>query len=289
MELALELALRALDLTSNTILIPDLTFWATYEVVKLTCNRAIAIDIDKNYQIDFNLLCRGIEKYNPKAIIIVHLYGIIHSRINDIRKLCIQKNIYLIEDASHAFGSCYNNESIFKNSLISCISLYPTKVFGSCENSGIITTNSDYLNNKLRILCDHGRELTRYQHVEIGNNSVMSSISATYLEHKLINFDKVLYKMKTIYKIYSKFLCNLKLFKVNDISSSIQPNGYMFTLEYKLSNSINNKIKQLKKYGITVGNVYPETISDQKGFKKDDDKILNGSEKITKTVINLPQ
>ena len=117
----------------------------------------------------------------------------------------------------------------------------------------------------------------------------MSSISATYLEHKLINFDKVLYKMKTIYKIYSKFLCNLKLFKVNDISSSIQPNGYMFTLEYKLSNSINNKIKQLKKYGITVGNVYPETISDQKGFKKDDDKILNGlSKKITKTIINLP-
>ena len=231
----------------------------------------------------------AINKYKPRAIIIVHLYGIIHHKINCIRQLCKDKNIYLIEDASHSLGTLHENQSIFKNSFISCISLYPTKVFGSCENAGIISTTSDDINKKIRILRDHGRDNTRYEHVDVGNNSLISSISATFLSLNLKNLPTLMIKTKSIYKIYKRFLNNLNVFKINNISDDIIPNGYMFTLECKSGYMLKSKIQQLYNEGIVVGNIYPETISNQKGFDPTDIKELNGkSINITKRIINLP-
>ena len=54
-------------------------------------------------------------------------------------------------------------------------------MLGSCENAGIVSTTSSDIDKKIRILRDHGRDKTRYEHVDIGNNSIIGSINATYL------------------------------------------------------------------------------------------------------------
>ena len=46
--------------------------------------------------------------------------------------------------------------------------MYPTKIFGSCGNSGFITTSDDQLAIKMKSYRDNGRINTRYDHYYIG-------------------------------------------------------------------------------------------------------------------------
>ena len=286
---ALELSLMSLELEKESyVLVPNLTFWATYEAVKLLGHKPIVIDVDNNFQMDYNLIKKAVKKYNVKAILIVHLYGFISPNLNLIKNFCLKRNIYLVEDGSHAFGSKFNNEYVFKDSFLAGISLYPTKILGSCGNSGIIITNCDNIANKVRIYRDNGRDKFRYIHEKIGTNKIMNSIQAIYLSEKLNSFDSTLYKLQTNYLVYKNELNNLKTFQFKTVKDNLT-NGYMSIITTKLNNSLNNILKRFKKIGINCANIYPNTIASQPGFDKNDITILNGTaDTFCNNVINLP-
>jgi len=92
----------------------------------------------------------------------------------------------LIEDACHALGASYSDESSVgscPNSLMTCFSFHPTKLITTGEG-GAITTNHKYFYQRLRQLRDNGRswpksELPgRYKCVSAGLNYWMSDINA---------------------------------------------------------------------------------------------------------------
>ena len=56
---------------------------------------------------DPKALEKAFEKYpNPKAVIVVHLYGT-PAKINEIMEICKKHNVPLIEDAAESLGSKY--------------------------------------------------------------------------------------------------------------------------------------------------------------------------------------
>jgi len=236
---------------------------------------------------NFDLIKKAVKENYVKAILIVHLYGFVHPELDQIKQFCLENDIILVEDGSHAFGTKYKNEFVLKNSHIAGISLFPTKILGSSGNSGIVVTNDDHLANRVRMYRDNGRDKLRYQHELVGTNNIMNSLQAIYTNNCLEYFPMTLYKLSIIFQVYKKQLSNLKTMEFVDVENTIS-NGYMSTLICKIPGMLNSKLKQLREFGINVANVYPDTICNQPGYENDL-KILDGtSDKICQSIINLP-
>jgi UDP-2-acetamido-2-deoxy-ribo-hexuluronate aminotransferase len=286
---SLMLALMALELPKESyVLMPDLTFWATYEAVKLVGLRPIVLDVDDHFQMNFDLIKKLVKERDVKAVMLVHLYGFVHPEYDDIVTYCKDHGVHLVEDGSHSFGTLYKGESIFKKSHLAGISLFPTKMLGSCGNAGIITTNCDRLAHKIRMYRDNGRDKFRYQHELIGTNSIMNAFNAIYTNSCLLNFPRTLYKLQTIFQIYQMGLTDLQTMRFARVEHSVS-NSYMSILMCQIPHMLQRKLKQFRKAGIFVENVYPNTISRQPGYDRSDMEYLNGtSVRICENIINLP-
>ena len=74
---ALQLALRALGVgPGDTVLLPDLTFWATLEAVVNVGAKAVPVEASEaDLQLDLAAFKAAALEHKPKAAIVAHLYG----------------------------------------------------------------------------------------------------------------------------------------------------------------------------------------------------------------------
>ena len=139
---------------SNRLIIKG-TWFGLLKKSEFTKLCRVRIDIENDfYTIDY----KNIENHittKTKAIIAVHLYGQ-PCEINKIQKLCISKNIKLIEDVSQAHGSTFYGKKLGLFGDIACFSCYPTKNLGALGDAGIITTNNAEYSDKCRMLRQYG-------------------------------------------------------------------------------------------------------------------------------------
>ena len=82
---------------------------------------------------------------------------------------------------------------------ISTFSLYPGKNLGAYGDAGVITTNSNVINKKIRKIRNLGSE-KKFIHDTIGFNSRLDTIQAIILNHKLKNLKKLNQKRKKLQK-----------------------------------------------------------------------------------------
>lgn len=300
---AIQLALRACGVgPGDKVLLPDLTFWATFEAVVNVGAEPITVDVDlQDLQMDFFLFQEAVEKFKPKAAILVHLYGWTSQYVYEFRKYAKEKNVLLIEDGAQSYRVKVNNESIYKNAYISTISFYPAKVFGAAGDAGAVLTNSKELAERVRSLGNHGREL-HYSHGLVGWNSRLGNLQASYLN---INFPYLNNRIQSRRRIAERYRNDLKEFQVHTtpglksldgtiLKSSktgiqIEENGYLNVI--LIENAKREKlIEHLKKHQIGYGIVYPEAVSEQKGAKPYLKHKIGGenAKRITQSVINLP-
>ena len=71
---AIQLALRALDIgPSDIVLVPNMTFWATFEAVVNVGATPVTVDSEtKDGGVDINAFFEAVEKFHPKAAVIGH-------------------------------------------------------------------------------------------------------------------------------------------------------------------------------------------------------------------------
>ncbi|MCC6274571.1 MAG: DegT/DnrJ/EryC1/StrS family aminotransferase [Leptospiraceae bacterium] len=286
---AIQLALRAVGVgRGDKVLLPDSTFWATFEAV-VNCN-ADPYTIDSNLkdlQMNFADFEKAINEVKPKAAIIVHLYGWGSERLNDYRELCKKKNVILIEDGAQCFGVKYKGEQIYKNAAIATTSFYPAKVLGAAGDAGAVFTNDSALADKVKILANHGRT-SHYGHGAVGWNSRMDSLQAAFLNLSLKRFPERLASRK---KFAIKYHEEFSKLGVNRIlpPTDYEENGYCNVTLFP--NDKRTKLETiLKEKGIGFGNIYPGAMSDQPGAKE----FLKGrfggknAQEVSSTVLNFP-
>ena len=88
---------------------------------------------------DLNIDVKKIEKKitnKTKAIMPVHLSGI-PSDLDQLNKICKKKNLHLIEDAAHAFGTKYKKKYIGTVGDVGIFSLHPRKSFHVLGDGGL--------------------------------------------------------------------------------------------------------------------------------------------------------
>jgi dTDP-4-amino-4,6-dideoxygalactose transaminase len=203
---ALEIAIRALDLTGEVI-IPSFTFIATAHALQWQEVTPVFCDIDPQTHCLNPLRVEGMITPRTSGIIGVHLWGQ-PCNVEVLTEIAKKHSLKLLFDASHAFGCSLNGQMIGNFGQAEVFSFHPTKFLNSFEG-GAIVTNDDELASKIRLMKNFG--FAGYDNViYIGTNGKMSEVSAAMGLTSLESIDKFITVNYHNYKTYEKELENLK-------------------------------------------------------------------------------
>jgi dTDP-4-amino-4,6-dideoxygalactose transaminase len=286
---ALQLALRAAGVgPGDEVLIPDATFWATFEAVVNVGARPVTVDIDPDdLQMDFELFSRALDERRPKAAILVHLYGWGSARTAEFRALCRDRGVVLIEDGAQAWGATFQGESVYRGATFATISFYPAKVLGSCGDAGAVTCDDAVAAALVRRLGNHGRT-SHYEHGELGWNSRLGGLDAAWLLLSLEHMPARLASRRAAAARYRAELPALGL-KVVGPPTGWEENGY---LAVALVDPAKRPVflDALKERGIGFGTVYPGAMSEQPGAAGVLAAAYGGERArwLSRAVVNLP-
>lgn len=287
---ALQLGLRALGVgEGDIVLVPDMTFWATFEAVINVGAKAVTVDIDlEDGGVDFSAFEQAIETYKPKAAIVAHLFGWGSARLADIRELCKAKSVLLLEDGAQCFGVNFNGDSIYKDALVSTTSFYPAKVFGAAGDGGAVFSRDESIANRVKQLSNHGR-INHYGHGLVGWNSRMDAFQAAYLNLSRPYLASKIASRLASARAYRAQLKHPKL-RVLSPSRDYEENGYCNVC---LIEDLDFKARleaHLREQDIGFGNIYPGPMSKQPGAGTHLVGSVGGEKAATwcASVLNLP-
>jgi dTDP-4-amino-4,6-dideoxygalactose transaminase len=288
---ALLLALMALELEpGDEVIVPSFTFFATASCVDRLKAKIVFADIDaQTYNIDPEAVAACITG-RTRAIIPVHLFGQA-AQIDEICKIAAHSEIPVIEDAAQAIGAAYHGRPVGSWGQMGCLSFYPTKNLGGFGDGGMLTTNSDTLADRLRLLAGHGMR-PRYYHSAVGINSRLDTIQAAALLIKLERLSEYANARQNNARRYAE------LFQANGLSQIIglpfqDPAAYHVWNQYSLRIG-DDRRDDLKAYlqqqGIGCEIYYPVPLHQQQCFQsKECSKVsLPETERAAREILHIP-
>jgi dTDP-4-amino-4,6-dideoxygalactose transaminase len=181
---ALRLSLTALGVRpGDEVLTPAFSFVASASTIVMAGAAPVFVDIDpETYTLDIAAAERAITP-RTRAIVPVHLYG--HPAPMDrVATLARRHGLAVLEDAAQSVGAAWAGRPVGAWGDAACLSFYPTKNLGACGDAGMILTDRDDLDERLRRLRHHG-DGGRYRHVELGYCSRLDELQAALLRVKL--------------------------------------------------------------------------------------------------------
>lgn len=287
---AIQLALRALDVGKNDlVLVPNMTFWATFEAIVNVGATPVTVDSDLNDGgIDLDAFVKAVEQLQPKAAVIAHLYGWGTVNLKKIRDFCKLKNVLLVEDGAQCFGTLYQGDSIYKGALISTTSFYPAKVLGGAGDGGAVFSNDPMLAKRARQLSNHGRT-SHYGYGLVGWNSRLDALQAAYLNIAIEYLPARIESRRAAVKFYQKKLSDTSVYQMFAPVDYLE-NGYCNVGLIENADLKSSVEAALRSNDIGFGNIYPGAMSDQECSSQFMHSHVGGVEaqKICKSVINLP-
>lgn len=201
-----------------------ITFASSANVALMCGAKVDFLDINlEHFNIDVDLLAIKLKQADknkclPKLIIVVHFCGE-SVDMKSIYNLSLQYDFKIIEDASHALGAKYQSLPVgsCEYSEMSIFSFHPVKMITTGEG-GCITTNSKYLENKVRDFGQHGITKVKshfkskinfnwyYEQQSLGYNYRMNEISASLGLSQLKKLDYFISKRNELVNEYNKNL-----------------------------------------------------------------------------------
>ena len=137
----LYLALKSLDLNQNDqVLCQAFTCVAVPNAIRWVGAKPVFVDTIKN---SFNLNPKDLKKKitsTTKAVIVQHNFGI-PDNLEQIKKICQQHQIYLIEDCAQSLGARLNNQPVGTFGHLTVLSFGRDKVISSVWGGAVLTNN----------------------------------------------------------------------------------------------------------------------------------------------------
>ena len=253
---AIYITLKSLGIGSGDEVITVANSWiSTSETISQAGATPVFVDIEHDY---FNIDTEKIEEkitQCTKAIVPVHLYGQ-SAKIGEIKKICEEHNLFLIEDCAQAHFAEYNGQKAGTFGIAGTFSFYPGKNLGAYGDAGAIVTNNDNFAIKARMFANHGC-LQKHQHEMEGINSRMDGIQAAILSVKLKYVDEwnsARHKNALKYNELLSFIPEVKTPKIRENSSHI---FHLYVIRTNRRDELANYLK-LKK--ISTGIHYPTPL-----------------------------
>jgi dTDP-4-amino-4,6-dideoxygalactose transaminase len=185
---ALWLALAAVGVGADmAVVTTPFSFFASASSILRAGATPVLADIDP---VSFNLspvavsaVLDGPRGAAVRAILPVHLYG---QTIEwpSFARIAQERGLTIIEDAAQAWGAEWDGVKAGGLGDVAAFSFYPTKNLSAAGDAGMVTTNSDALAERVKMLRQHGMR-RRYYHDELGWNARMDGFQGAVLAVKL--------------------------------------------------------------------------------------------------------
>ena len=182
---AIHLGLQLLGVKQNDeVLCQSLTFIASINPILYLGAKPVFIGSEKDTwnmcpvaleETIQNRLKNGIQ---PKAILIVHLYGM-PAKMNEIIAISKKYNIPILEDAAEALGSTYQGKSSGTFGTFGILSFNGNKIITTSGGGALITHSEHYKKQAIFLATQAKENAPHYEHIQMGYNYRMSNIAAS--------------------------------------------------------------------------------------------------------------
>jgi len=276
---ALLLSMHLMNIKNKEVILPSLCHVSAAHSVVLNGGKPIFVDINpKTLCLEPDSIRNAISK-KTKVILPVH-FGGLPCDIQEIKQICHDSNIYLLEDAALAAGSSYKNKKIGSHGDAVCFSFHPVKII-SAPKGGAITLNGKVAKRfKQNLLAARNSGIsykTNYTVNQLGWNFYMNEFSAAIGIAQLKKLDKMILKRNEIAKRYFN---EIELERKMPYEKECAYNFYWILVK-------NQKkfINQMRQHKIEVANYHPPI---HKLEYYNSNKKLKNTEGITTHLILLP-
>lgn len=237
---AIHMAFKALDVKRDDIVFcSSLTFSATANPIIYQNATPVFIDSEEDtWNMDPKALEKAFEKYpNPKAVIVVHLYGT-PAKIDEILEICKKHNVPLVEDAAESLGSTYKNKQTGTFGEYGIYSFNGNKII-TTSGGGMLVSKSDEGIKKVRFWSTQSREPAKhYEHKEIGYNYRMSNVCAGIGRGQLKVLDERIDKKTEIYIAYKQGFKDIQEIEMQPVPEQTKPNHWLSVMTIKKGSKI---------------------------------------------------
>lgn len=243
---ALTMALKAIGIVpGDEVIVSDFSFPATANVVEDLGAIPIFADVDLN---TFNMLASDLKlkiTNKTKAVIFVDALGN-PSGIGEIKTICEDHNLILIEDAACAIGSSEKQVKCGNIADITCFSFHPRKLLTTGEG-GAITFNDEKYVSFFDIKLNHGATFIdgKFDFVDYGYNYRVPELQCIMGIKQLAKLDGIVESRNFI---RNKFVENLSSlgYSVQEFNDDVSHN--VQSLVFKVPNEVdrNSLVSYLK-------------------------------------------
>ena len=260
---ALHLALRILGVDKNSeVIVPSLTFVATVNPILYLGAKPIILDVDENHNIKIDdvinfikskTVLKGKKSLNKKTkktlkvLIVAHMWGRA-CNFSKLKKICKERNIYILEDAAEALGSFVitkKYEHCGSIGDIGCLSFNGNKIITTGSGGAIITNNKKFYTKAQYFSNQAKDDEYNYIHNQCGYNYKMNGLSAALGISQLKKLKKKILKKNDIYKRYLENFKNEKYIELLRFPKDSKINYWMNIVSLKKLN-----FKQTQQVGI---------------------------------------
>lgn len=226
---AIHMALMAAGVGKGDIVFcSSLTFSATANPIIYQNATPIFIDSEEEtWNMDPKALEKAFEKYpNPKAVVVVHLYGT-PAKMDEIIEICKKHNVTLIEDAAESLGSTYKGKQTGTFGKYGIYSFNGNKII-TTSGGGMLISEDEERIQKVHFWATQARDKARhYQHSEIGYNYRMSNIVAGIGRGQLKVLDERIKQKTEIYNRYKEAFKDIPEIKMQPVPVDTVPNHWL--------------------------------------------------------------
>ncbi len=140
----------------------------------------------------------------PKAIIMVHLYGM-PAKIDQIRAVADAYEIPLVEDSAESLGSTYKGQKCGTFGDVSILSFNGNKIITTSGGGALVTKTLEQKNKAVFLSTQARDNAPHYQHSEIGYNYRMSNICAGIGRGQMEVLDKHIALRRAMNDFYTNY------------------------------------------------------------------------------------
>ncbi|KYG82872.1 DegT/DnrJ/EryC1/StrS family aminotransferase [Roseivirga echinicomitans] len=221
---AIHLALIILGVKpGDEVIAQSFTFCGTTNPILYLGATPVLVDSEKDtWNLDPILLEEAIldrikKGKKPKAVIMVHLYGM-PARIKELLEVCNRYDIPLIEDAAEALGSVIDGRQAGSFGHFGILSFNGNKIITTSGGGALVSNNREWI-DRSRFLATQARDdAPHYEHTEVGYNYRMSNILAGVGRGQLEVLDNHILKRREVNAYYRKHLNLGRLYFQSEIS-----------------------------------------------------------------------
>jgi len=283
---ALHVILLSLEIgPDDEVIMPVNTCFATAEAICHTGATPIFIDCESDY---YNLDPQQIEQAitnHTRAILVVHLYGQ-PAQMQEIIEIAEKYKLILLEDCAQSHLATYDRIPVGNFGKAAGVSFYPTKNLGAFGESGAVLSNCQDVQEKVKMLRDHGSCRKDY-HELIGYNYRMDSIQAAILIVKLKYLQEWTETRRRHALTYNTYLKDIKGLILPKEHPLVEHSYHQYVVRLRQRDALKD---YLKKYGVSTAIHYPLPCHLQKAFRDLPYKpgSFPVSEQCSREILSLP-